>query len=245
MKLYDEMAEYYDLIYCDDIDLKFYICEAKNSRGSVLEVACGTGRILLRLLSEGIDIMGFDLSDGMLGVLKAKADKLGLTPHTLKADMLDFRINKKFKLIIVPYRSFLHLKNDEERRTALRNFRDHLDRDGRLILHTYNPSPQDYELTDELHHFATEELSDPDGHQYKLEWFLRYEPKTKLGHYEIELYLKDGVKKRFTMDIAYLQKNELFNLIKSCGYKNIKIYCGFEYMPFHKDCKEAIWIADF
>lgn len=245
MKVYDEMAKYYDLIYNDQLDLNFYMREAKNTRGSVLEVACGTGRILLKLLAEGIDVTGIDISQGMIDTLSEKAKKLGLNPDVFKADMLDFKIDKKFKLIIVPYRSFLHLKSDDERKKVLTNFKNHLDKNGRLILHTYNPSQEDYEMTDQLHKFASENLTDPKGENYTLDWFLKYDPKSKMAHYEIELTLKNDEKHRFTMDISYLQKNQLFDLLKSSGYKNIKAYCGFDYLQFDEKCREAIWIADF
>ncbi|MFH1785174.1 MAG: class I SAM-dependent methyltransferase [Candidatus Micrarchaeota archaeon] len=244
MKVYDDMSEYYDLIYGDMLDLKFYTQEAKNTRGSVLEIACGTGRILLSLLSENIDVCGIDISDGMLNTLKEKAKQKGVAPNVIKADMLDFKLDKKFKLIIVPYRSFLHLKTIDERKKALANFRNHLDKEGRLILHTYNPSEEEYGMVDGLHKFASEELISPDGKSYRIEWYLEYKPKTKTGHYEIDLHL-DGKEHHFEMEIAYLNKNEMIELLKSGGYKNIKAYCGFDYMPFNDNCKEAVWIADF
>lgn len=245
MKVYDEMAKYYDLIYNDQLDLNFYMREAKNARGSVLEVACGTGRIMLKLLTEKIDVTGIDISQSMLDVLHEKAKKLGLVPKVIKADMLDFTLGKKFKLIIVPYRSFLHLKSTDERKKALINFKNHLDKNGRLILHTYNPSQDDYAMTDKLHKFASEPLTTTEGENYVLDWFLQYNPKNKLAHYEIELVLKNNETHRFMMDISYIQKSELFELLKSSGYKNIKVYCGFDYLQFDERCREAIWIADF
>ena len=244
MKVYDDMSEYYDLIYGDMLDLEFYRREAKNARGSVLEVACGTGRILLKLLSDGIDVTGIDLSEGMLTNLKEKAKKQGLVPNVTRANMLDLKVNRKFKLIIVPYRSFLHLKTTEERKQALMNFRDHLDTGGRLILHTYNPSEEEYEMVDKLHKFASDDLISSEGKKYTINWYLRYEPKTRTGHYEIDLELEDK-KHHFEMDIAYIKKSELLDTLKSCGYKNIKVYCGFDYYQFNDECKEAVWIADF
>lgn len=244
MKVYDDMSEYYDLIYGDLLDLEFYLREAKNARGPVLEVACGTGRILLNLIKNGIDAYGVDLSDGMLEKLKEKAKKQNVTANTVKANMLDFKLNKKFKLIIVPYRSFLHLKKPEERKQALLNFREHLDTDGRLILHTYNPSKEEYTMTDELHNFSSEELTGHDGKKYTLDWYLEYKPKEKVGHYEIKLNLDDKMH-IFDMEIAYLDRNELSDLLKNCGYKNIKVYCGFDYFQFNDNCREAVWIADF
>lgn len=245
MKVYDEMAEYYDLIYWDQYDIEFYLREAKNARGSVLEVGCGTGRIFLHLLSEGIDAYGIDISQKMLDILIDKAKKKGIeNPPVSQGDMLDFKLDKKFNLIILPYRTFLHLKNNDERKKALMNIKKHLEDGGRLILHVYNPSKEEIEMTEEFHHFETEELVSPYEMKYKLDWHMNYESSKSLAHYKVELTLDDGKKFTYSMDIYFLKMKEMEELLKSCGYKNVKAYCGFNYVPFYDDCKEVLWFAE-
>ena len=70
MDVYERLAGFYDLIYCDTTDLEFYLREAQNAKGPVLEVACGTGRILLSLVEEGIEATGMDISKPMIDVLR-------------------------------------------------------------------------------------------------------------------------------------------------------------------------------
>ena len=62
------MGELYDLAspYVKRADLAFYLEEAEKSRGKVLEVACGTGRVLLPIARKGISITGIDQSPFML-----------------------------------------------------------------------------------------------------------------------------------------------------------------------------------
>ncbi len=243
MDVYEEMGEFYDLVYSGHYDLEFYLREARNARGPVLEVACGTGRVLLKLLQEGIDVTGVDLSKNMIGMLKKKAQALGLQPDVRLADMRDFHIDRKFRLVILPYRSFLHLRNDEERRKALLNFKEHLEPGGRLILHLYNASREDREMSGGYHHFDSEELSMPDGTPYRLDWFLDYDRKQGVGHYRIVL-LENNREHRYEMDLAYLPVKKVRALLELCGYRNIKLYCGFDYGQFDEDCKEAVWIAE-
>lgn len=105
-KSFEEWAKVYDMIYGNfKEDLDFYKREARKAKGKVLEIACGTGRIYLELLKDGIDAYGIDISENMLRVLKEKAKKLGLNPKVKKADMRNFRFNTKFSLIIIPFRS--------------------------------------------------------------------------------------------------------------------------------------------
>ncbi|MEW6748907.1 MAG: class I SAM-dependent methyltransferase [Candidatus Micrarchaeota archaeon] len=242
MDVYERLAGYYDLIYCDRLDLDFYMLEAKNARGPVLEAGCGTGRILLRLLSEGIEAVGMDISPPMIERLKQKAEGMGLNPEVHVADMADFDLGRTFSLIIVPYRSLLHL-DGVQRKKALACFMEHLDKGGRLILHTYDPSDEERSMTEGYHLFESESLVSPEGKPYKLDWYLKYEKKGDQGHYRIAITTY-GEREEFEMDIHYVEPKEMRQLLSSSGFRNIKAYCGFDYSPFDADCREVIWVAE-
>lgn len=243
MRVYEELAEFYDLVYSDEYDLEFYLREAKNARGPVLEIACGTGRILLRLMQAGIPASGIDLSEGMLAVLRNKAAALGLIPDVHAADMRDFSLGRKFRLIIVPYRSFLHLQSDGDRLMALKNFLEHLEPGGRLILHTYNPSKDELLATGAYRHLDSEEHAMPDGTPYTLDWYLQYDRGRRAGAYRIVL-TERGREHVFEMEIAYLPVKEVRTLLGMAGYRNIRLYSGFDYGRFEENSKEALWIAE-
>jgi len=244
MKVYDEMAEYYDLIYGDQVDIDFYVQEATNARGSVLELGCGNGRLLLKILSKGIDIQGIDSSGSLLDILKERAKSQNLAPTVFKANMVDFNIEKKFKLIIVPYRAFLHLRSKEDMKKALSNFMKHLDTGGRLILHVYNPSKEDLDMKNEYHIFESEDLTNSDGLKYHLDWSLDYDSSKSLAHYKIDLTLENGKKFEYKMELTFIKMKEIEEMLKDCGYKNVKSNCGFDYLPFSEDCREVLWFAE-
>ena len=109
MTNFDKWAKFYDLIYGKRReDINFYRKEAKKTKGKVLEIACGTGRMYLEILKDGVDVYGIDISNNMLKALKKKAEKLQIKPKVYRADMRTFKLDKKFSLIIIPFRSFLH-----------------------------------------------------------------------------------------------------------------------------------------
>jgi len=244
--VYERMAQVYDLIYNDEIDTVFYLAEAKNARGPVLEIACGTGRILLRLLQEGIDADGIDSSGAMLSELRKKAKTLGFLPHIHKADMRRFSLGRRYKLIIVPYRSFLHLKDDDERMMALRSFFDHLQDGGRLILHIYNPSPEDLERSISPTLLESEDLVSDDGRHYHLDWFMGYDRKTSQAHYRISLSFLDQPENnaQFEMDLYFLRMKDMERLFERCGFRNIKAYDGFGYERADENSREVVWVAE-
>jgi len=135
-------ARFYDLIYHqirDGVDDTFYLGKIKNAKGKVLEVGTGTGRLLSRALESGADIYGIDISPSMLDFLKAK-----LAPEDMKRislqNIVDFRLDTKFDLIIAPFRVFMHLTEKEEQLKALNNVYDHLNNGGQFIFDVFVPA---------------------------------------------------------------------------------------------------------
>ncbi len=119
-----------------DGDIAFYQEQARRFGGPILELACGTGRILSPLVAAGHDVVGLDRSRAMLDMAAAKPG-LGAVLH--EGDMRDFRIDRSFALIIVAARSFQHLVEPAEQRAALSCARRHLRPDGHLILDLFDP----------------------------------------------------------------------------------------------------------
>lgn len=144
MYKYEHIAKFYDLFSRGlNADKKFYLKEAKKCKGKVLEVAVGTGRITIPLLEAGVDIYGFDISQEMLNVFeeKAKKKKLDIKGRFKKADMRTFKFNKKFDLIIIPYRAFLHNLTPDDQIATLDNCYKHLNKGGKLIVNFFFPNP--------------------------------------------------------------------------------------------------------
>ncbi len=57
-------------------DVPFYLAEARIAGGPLLELGCGTGRLLIPLLSTGFEVSGLDASAAMLEVAKQKREQL-------------------------------------------------------------------------------------------------------------------------------------------------------------------------
>jgi SAM-dependent methyltransferase len=125
-------------------DVAFYVAESVASGSPVLELGCGTGRILLPVAEAGVDVVGLDASADMLAIAREKL--AASRPDVLRrarlvhGDMRDFELAQSFALVTIPYRAFLHnLSMDDQLRT-LERARRHLSEDGRLILNVFDPS---------------------------------------------------------------------------------------------------------
>jgi SAM-dependent methyltransferase len=132
-------AETYDVCVGDwPGELDFYLNQIETDNlsapCSVLELACGTGRIAIRLARAGASVMGLDLYDQMLNVARDKSADLD-NIRWIQGDMRGFELGQKFDRVIVPAHSFHNLNSPGDQADCLRAVFQHLDSDGRLILH--------------------------------------------------------------------------------------------------------------
>lgn len=125
-------------------DVEFYVERAAKAGGPVLELGCGTGRILIPVARAGVSIVGLDRAASMLAVVRAKiaalAPEVRARIELVEADMRSFALARRFALVTIPYRAFLHMQTVEAQRECLRCVRDHLAPDARLVLNVFDPS---------------------------------------------------------------------------------------------------------
>ena len=143
--LFRVTASLYDLDQRDitQDDIPFYLEYASKLSGSILELACGTGRVTIPLANEGYNIWGIDLSKEMLGQLKVKMENLQEEVkqriHIIQADMTNFELGRAFTLIIIPFRSFQSLTSEEQQKACLHTINRHLSEDGHFIIDVFKP----------------------------------------------------------------------------------------------------------
>ena len=134
-------GDVYDLVGGDmDYGRDFYVNLARRAGGPVLDVACGTGRILLPCLEAGVDIEGLDLFEPMLARLRSKATALGLAPRLHQADMSVFSLPRRFALVMIPFNAFIHNTTQEAQISCLECCLQHLSPGGELVFDTFFPS---------------------------------------------------------------------------------------------------------
>jgi ubiquinone/menaquinone biosynthesis C-methylase UbiE len=121
-------------------DVAFYRELARATGGPMLELGCGTGRVLLPIAREGVPCTGLDASREMLDVLRAKQPPPNL--ELVHAPMEDFDLGaRRFALVTIPFRAFSHLLDVPAQLAALGNARRHLAHGGRLALDVFDPRP--------------------------------------------------------------------------------------------------------
>jgi SAM-dependent methyltransferase len=182
---YKVAAKYYDGAYAamkDLVDATFYVELAKQSGGPVLEIGCGTGRVLLPIARAGIEIHGVDNSSPMLRKLKENLNQETAaisSKVTLHAgDMREFRLSRKFPLVTIPFRPMQHMHSVPDQLSALTTAAAHVAESGMLAFDVFYPK------------FDT--LMRGIGEQnLEVEWSPPSEPETVIRRY----YRKEAVDK--------------------------------------------------
>ena len=119
-------------------DREHYAALAAERGGPVLELGCGTGRVLLPIAQRGLPCVGVDPSPEMLEVLRAKEPPANLEVVLGRMETLDLE-RRDFALAIAAFRAFQHLMSVDDQREALTRLRAHLREDGWLALDVFEP----------------------------------------------------------------------------------------------------------
>jgi SAM-dependent methyltransferase len=133
---YGLVVETYNLFHPEGNleDVPFYRLLIDEVGGPVLEMMCGSGRVLLPLLRQGIEIDGVDCSADMLASCRERLRKDGLKSNLFEQYAQELELPRRYRTILFPYGSFALLTNREEALETLRRLYDHLEPGGQLVL---------------------------------------------------------------------------------------------------------------
>lgn len=256
MDYYASNAELYDLVSPGAPgDVDFYREEAERAGSPILELACGTGRILLPLARAGLEITGVDISQPMLSVARRKIEteppEVRDRIRLLEGDMRDFSLGREFNLALVAYSSFLHMITPEEQRKALLRIREHLGRDGRLIISMFDPRIDIIEAHTGPAGTSPRRIADfvrPDTGRRVIVWDSRtYNLGAQTAdQYRIFEELDDGGRVTSTtynkVSLRWSYRWEMQYLFELCGYEVEALYSDFHRSPFTYG-NQQVWVV--
>jgi SAM-dependent methyltransferase len=228
---YDAIAALYDPWSRSVVeDVSFYVEEAVEAGGPVVELGVGTGRIAIPTASEGIRVIGVDSSAGMLEVCRQHGELAGV------AELLDLRLGdlrrppvpERVRLVTCPFRAFLHLMSDDERVGALAAARDLLVPGGRLVFDVFAPGKDDIEDT------HGRWIEREPGIWERAEWDEAARTLT--------LSVRDEEGDGSTMQLAWVQQEDWRRMIDAAGLRLEHLYGWFDRRPY-RGGEDSVWVA--
>lgn len=236
---YAFIADLYDHVvpYRDRPDVGFFVEAARTAGSPVLEIGCGTGRVLIPTARAGLDIVGLDLSPHMLAVCRQRlldeSEAVQKRVRLVQADMRHFNLDQRFTLVTIPFRPFQHLLTVEDQFSCLAQVRRHLVDDGVLILDIFNPSldflvsPVGEECGDEP------EFLTPDGRRITCRHkTVARDRFNQVNHFELiyDVTHPDGREERLVhaFPMRYLFRFEAEHLLARAGFEVAHLYADYD-----------------
>ena len=252
--MYDQIARFYDLTHASlTADLPFVVQLAQQTGGPILELGCGSGRLLLPLARTGHGVIGLDLSGVMLDrarvrlAQEAAAVQQRISLH--QADMTRFTLPgaPTFGLAMIPYNTLLHLDTTQAL-AALRQVRGYLGENGRLFIDLDNPvdianTPEDALLSLE------NVLTDPETGE-----LIVHLASNRLDTAEQTLHItwiydvsaaNGGLVHRTVAHGTYHYRypHQLELLLQEAGFKLLHLWGGYDKSPYDEESDRLLVLA--
>ncbi|MBA9870284.1 class I SAM-dependent methyltransferase [Ralstonia insidiosa] len=239
MAVYED-ADFYDQEFTNRAhDASFFIEQAKQADGPVLEVACGTGRITLPIARAGVDITGLDVMRSMLDRARQKSQAEGLDVIWLEQDCRAIQSERRFSLIFSATNAMQHLHDLDSVNAFLGSAKRALAPGGTLILDVFNPDIRKLARSGDTR-YLHKSMIDAEGREIRVEATSHYDTASQILRFEL-YYLRHGEcirTKQVSMRCFFPE--ELLALCRFNGFDVVQRFGGYDASPFTTHASKQI-----
>ncbi|WBL17095.1 class I SAM-dependent methyltransferase [Sutcliffiella sp. NC1] len=218
---------------------------AEKQKGTIIDIACGTGRVTIPIAKAGHKVIGVDIHSGMLAEARNKTTNLNVDINWMEQDCSNLNLGLKSNLLYTVGNSFQHFLTNEDQDGLLSSVNNHLEMNGIFIFGTRFPS--------------AEELLQPTSEEYWRSYtdnealvdvytISHYDSLQQIQHYTtIRKYKnKEGQiidEKRTNISLRYVYPKEMERTLRLHGFEIINVYGDWKETPLTKDSHEMIYVC--
>jgi SAM-dependent methyltransferase len=253
--MYDLLARYYDLIHAHLIDdLDFVLDLAAECDGPILELGCGTGRLLLPLVQAGHMVTGVDNEEAMLDRARQHLDKEAAEVRKRATLLLSDSRSLSFPagtdcfaLVLFSYNTLFHFRPEGIRQT-LRRIRANVCQDGRLFLDVTNPNLIEEIVTDD-HPVLENTFLDPVAGEtiiQKSQSWIDFAEQCLHTTWIFETWKQSGqLADHASVEVEYWYQfpHQLEILLQQSGFRLERIMGGYDRSKFDEESERLLVIA--
>ena len=245
------LADLYDL-FPFEADLSLYLDLAAAQGGRVVELACGSGRVLVPLARAGHHVVGLDASPHMLARAREKLTAAGCGEsgrvRLVLGDMRAFELGETFDLAVIAVKSFAYLVTRADQQRALAAAAAHLRPGGLLAVDLLHPSPAWLlEPPGSLRQDLVEHVPERGVTLARTEAVVSTDlaEQVRVIRSAYEVVADDGsVTKRFVeWPYRYTFRFEAEHLLERAGFEIEAVYGGYRREPFTSESRTLLLLA--
>jgi SAM-dependent methyltransferase len=252
MDLWQRFTRWYDLdqgVFEEDVP--FYAGLAQRTGAPILELGCGTGRLVLALAKAGHRVTGLEHQPAMLARAAAKVQAAGAEVvrrvSLVQGDFRHLALEERFRLAILAVNTWTDLAGPEEQSQVLRAVHEHLVPGGLLVLDLFHPHPDALAPTGEGL-VLEKTLTDPQSGSQALKFVARqvdYARQVLTATFIYDETDAGGSLTRtaVTFHLHYLHRPEAEQLLRSAGYAVEGVYGDYELGPYGDDADRLLVVA--
>ncbi|WP_412988250.1 class I SAM-dependent DNA methyltransferase [Pediococcus siamensis] len=219
-KLYDDLMD--PAMYDEWLD--FVSARQPNKMGNWLELACGSGRLAVKLLQKGYQVTGFDLSEEMLSLADAHAQKAQVKLPLIQGDMLDLSELGQYDVVSCFADSICYLPDEEAVQTCFAEVYAHLNSNGKFLFDVISPYQTDVVYPGYMYNYV-------DDHQAFV-WSSYQTEEAHSVEHDLTFFVQAGSKNRYKKinEIHHERTYELSiyrRLLKTVGFTSVQASSDF------------------
>lgn len=232
-------------------DVQFYLELVASAGLDVLELGCGTGRVMVPLAKAGFRVTGLDRSPGMLTQAAAKLSKLDPTikaaTRLVHGDIASFALETTFDSILLPARVFAFLLTVDAQRACLARILKHLRPGGLVAIDLFDPR-LDLCLPGRIPG-RTDTTIDPEtGDTVRVEVLFRENDTLQQIGREVWRFSRIDASgtvlesQEEQLELRWAYRHEMRHLLELSGFGDIVEYSDFDRSPPAYGA-EQVWVA--
>ncbi len=246
---YARVAHLYDTYVRTTFDVPFFLNEAKQTAGQVLELMSGTGRVSLPLIQAGVRLTCVDNSREMLSVLQGKLHQHELKARVHQMDVRALELGEQFELVIIPFHSFSEITVPADQQKTMSAIHRHLADAGRFVCTLHNPAVRLKRVDGNVHLWGKFPLEKDQG--ILLLWgqeeFAADRRTVNVLEFLEEYDARGIMQSRTLLEMAYcpIGRTEFERLAESSGFHPLALYGNYDYAAFQdKTSPFMIWVLE-
>ncbi|MCM3709461.1 class I SAM-dependent methyltransferase [Sporosarcina luteola] len=235
-----EMYDYLYDKYQKDLSL---ILKWASQDYTIIELACGTGRLTIPMAQRGFRMIGIDLHEGMLERARRKAEQAEVTIEFAQQDCTKLNLPVKSSLAFMTGNSFQHFLTNESQDALFQSVHEHLVDGGVFIFDTRNPVLKELSAVDEY----VEKYVDKNGNQVIENHRDIYDHLTQISDCRTHRRIyrdntliaeeQDGISLRYSFP------QEMERLVAANGFEIVQVYGDWDENDLHAESVSMVYVC--